>query len=134
MKSIMCCLEVSYMFRKAIILFVASMGSLVMSYPISAKGMDWDTAVDVASCSRRPGYENVASQVTSFLHDHGIKAVIMYYIHQDGLVLPTYAPKAEGFLVLVNATNKVVARKLLTKEIENGLHITLLTKSILEPK
>ena len=97
--------------------------------------MEWETAADIAACPKRPGYEMIADQVTVALKIHNIKVVIMYYSHQSGLVLPTSrAGSAEGFLVLVNVTDKTAAKRVLGEEIEKGLRVKLLKKSILEPE
>jgi len=102
--------------------------------PRSAEAMEWDTAADVAFCSNHPGYEKAGDRVVSILAKHGITTEIMYYIHQEGLVLPTdNKAKAEGFLVLVNLKNASVARSILKRAIEDGLPISLLGKSILNP-
>src|SRR5437867_2407198 len=93
-----------------------------------------DTAADVAFCSNHPGYEKAGDRVVSILAKHGITTEIMYYIRQEGLVLPTdNKAKAEGFLVLVNIKNASVAKSILKRAIEDGLPISLLGKSILNP-
>jgi len=96
--------------------------------------MEWDTAADVAFCTNHPGYEKSGDRVVSILAKHGITTEIMYYIRQEGLVLPTdKKPKAEGFLVLVNIKNAFIAKSILKRAIKDGLPISLLEKSILNP-
>ncbi len=92
------------------------------------------TAADVAFCSNHPGYEKAGDRVVSILAKHGITTEILYYIRQKGLVLPTdNKTKAEGFLVLVNVKNASLAKSILKRAIEDGLPISLLEKSILNP-
>jgi hypothetical protein len=96
--------------------------------------MEWDTAVDVALCSNHVGYEKSGDRVVSILANHGITTVVMYYVHQEGLVLPTNnKAKAEGFLVLVKRDNASAAKTIQKRAIKDGLSITLLKKSILNP-
>ena len=96
--------------------------------------MEWDTAADVAFCSNHPGYEEAGDRVVSILAKHGITTEIMYYIRQEGLVLPTdNKARTEGFLVLVNVKNASAAKIILKRAIKDGLRISLLEKSILNP-
>ena len=102
--------------------------------PRSAEALEWDTATDVAFCSNRPGYEKAGDSVASTLASHGITTEIMYYVRQEGLVLPTdNKARAEGFLVLVNVKNASAAKIILKRAIKDGLRISLLEKSILNP-
>ena len=101
---------------------------IFVTQPKAAEAMEWDTAADVAFCANHSGYEKIADRVVSILANHNIT------IRQEGLVLPTNnSVKAEGFLVLVDVKNASAAKIVLKKAIKEGLSITLLERSILNP-
>lgn len=97
--------------------------------------IEWDTASDVAVCYKRVGYEKNEERVVAALKEKGINSVIMYYIRDRGVVSPALKEnaKVEGFLILVDKRDATLAKGVLKHEVETGLKITLLKKSILEP-
>jgi hypothetical protein len=90
------------------------------------KGMDWETAAEVACCVNRPGYERDATRILGILTAHEIYSKIIYFKRIKGVDAVTEDTRqADRFGVFVDAKNALAARKVVAEQITKGLRITL---------
>ncbi len=102
--------------------------------PRSVEAMEWALLLMLLFVPIILVMKKLEIALSQFWQKHDITTEILYYIRQKGLVLPTdNKTKAEGFLVLVNVKNASLAKSILKRAIEDGLPISLLEKSILNP-
>jgi hypothetical protein len=84
---------------------IAMTAAFPIAYPISAKAMDWETSVDVASCPNRPGFERDGKRTLALLHRHKIKADISYYQEEQGIQALTEDIKhSTGWIIAVGTS------------------------------
>ncbi len=117
----------SKLFHLLSISLIAIVTAFVMTHPITAKAMDWETSVDVASCSNRPGFEQDGKRTLALLHDHNIKAEISYYLEQKGIKgLTEDLEHSTGWIISVGTKDAPTARIVIAESIRKGLHVILL--------
>ena len=91
-----------------------------------AEAMDWETAVEVASCPKRPDFEKDGDHALAILRQHNILAKIVYYLRRRQIEALATDPKhSTRWAILVNVRNAAEARQVLAPEIARGLRITL---------
>jgi hypothetical protein len=91
-----------------------------------AEAMDWETAVEVASCHKRANFEKDGDRAVAILQKRNIFAQLIYFHRTRDTDEITPDPNdSTKWGIFVNTRNAAEARQVLAPEIASRLRITL---------
>jgi hypothetical protein len=91
-----------------------------------AEAMDWETAVEVASCQKRANFEKDGDRAVAILQKRNILAQLIYFRRtRDTNEITPDSKDSTKWGIFVNTRDAAEARQVLASEIAKGLRITL---------
>ena len=87
--------------------------------------MEWETAIEVACCTKHAGYERDASRVASALKASGIVGKVIYFKRVSGVDAVTEDSRnASRFGIFVDTADATKARTIVAQQIAKGVRVS----------